>query len=86
MNKQRKKKLESALGLIRQAEDVIKEIRDEEKKAYNHLPDSIRNGKRGDAMDCTNHILDVACEHLDVTDDVLQLIWKGSYNVGDLPL
>lgn len=74
MNKQRKARLEQALELIRQARDVIKEVRAEEEKVYKNLPDGMRNGKRGNEMDRTNHILDVAFDHLDITDDVLQYI------------
>lgn len=84
MNKERRKnieilqgKIQEVLGYIDEIKCEIEELRDEEQDAYDNLPDSIREGEKGDimqdAIDNLNYALDCDIEtYLEDWDSYLE--------------
>lgn len=61
MNNERRKKIEQALDLLREAAE-------EEREAFENLPDSLRDGERGQKMEEAADALDEAVSSV---EDVL---------------
>ena len=53
MNKQRRKWLEKIIGQLETAKGEIDSVAEEEREAYENLPEGIQESDRGDAM-CEN--------------------------------
>lgn len=53
MNKQRRKWLEEIVGRLETAKDEIDSVAEEEREAYENLPEGIQESERGEAM-CEN--------------------------------
>lgn len=73
MNNQRRKRLndaetiiQRALELLSDAKAIIDEVKDEEDEAIGNLPDSLRDGERGQRMQEAADALDEASSALDV--------------------
>ena len=50
MNKERRKRIESLQDQIAEIQADLQWLKEEEEEAYDNLPDGIRDGERGDAM------------------------------------
>lgn len=74
MNKQRRKKLETAFDLICQAKDILEEVKNEEEEAYENLPEQFRYGERGEEMDGYIGMMDEAYGYLDDANSVIDQI------------
>lgn len=65
MNKERRKRLEEAFEKIGEVTDILEEVKKGEEEAYENLPDSIRDGKRGEEMQGYIETLDGICDCLE---------------------
>jgi len=65
MNDSRKNRLEEASRLISQAIGIIKEIGDEEQDLLANLPQNLKDGERGDALEATIHSINDIVSHLE---------------------
>lgn len=50
MNKQRRKEIEEITAQMQDLRDRLEAVMDEEQDSYDNLPESFRNGERGEAM------------------------------------
>jgi hypothetical protein len=48
MNKQNRKDLEGALGLINQSMEIISAVKEEEEEKYDNLPEGIQDSEKGE--------------------------------------
>lgn len=64
MNKVRRKELDRAADMLREAYSIIESCRDDEEGAYDNLPESFQDGERGEEMQ----------EYIDVMDEVMDQI------------
>lgn len=72
MNKDRRKRLNEALGLIDQAEAlieqaaaIVEEVCEEEQEAFENMPESLQQGERGDmAQEAISNLESVELEGL----------------------
>lgn len=61
MNNYRRKELKKAIDLLDEARFIIEQIAEEERDAFDNLPESLRYSERGEAMeDFANRLDDVA--------------------------
>ncbi|WP_304585142.1 hypothetical protein [Acutalibacter muris] len=74
MNKARRKRLAQAFDLVNQAKNIIDEVRDDEREAYENLPDSFQNGERGEEMQGYLEMLDETYNYLDDANSVIDQI------------
>lgn len=65
MNKQRRKQLTEAIGLIRQAAEIIADVKDEEQEALDNLPESLQESQRAEAMQGCIDLLEDAQDDLE---------------------
>lgn len=65
MNKARRKKLEKVCKLIEQAKDMLEEVSDDEREAYNNLPESFLYSEMGETMESSIEQMDEAYENLE---------------------
>lgn len=65
MNKQGRKRLAEAALLIEQAKDIIVEVREEEEEKLENMPESFRNGEKGEQMETYIEYLNEAEEKAD---------------------
>lgn len=72
MNKTRRKELENAMVLIRQAMEIVETVRDDEQEAYDSLPAGIQDSDRGEQMDENINDMDSVVEELDSQIDILE--------------
>ena len=75
MNRERRKRLEKAVELLKQAMEIIENARDEEQEAVDNLPESIKDSECGENMESYIDLLDAAdgsiYEAIDSINDVL---------------
>ena len=74
MNKARRKRLGEAFGLIGEAQDILRSVREEEKEAYENLPDSFRDGEKGEEMQNYMEMIEEAEGYLDDANSVIEQI------------
>lgn len=74
MNKARRKRIEEACELIRRAQEIITEVREEEDEAYNNLPEYFQYGEKGEAMEEAIDTLSDAEDYLDETESNLMYL------------
>ena len=74
MNKARRKRLGEAFDLIGEAQDILRSVREEEQEAYENLPDSFRDGERGDEMQNYMDMIEEAEGYLDDANSVIEQI------------
>ena len=74
MNKARRKRLGEAFDLIGTAQDILRSVREEEQEAYENLPDSFRDGERGDEMQNYMDMIEEAEGYLDDANSVIEQI------------
>ena len=51
MNKERKKKINSALCMLSNAKDILEEVSSAESEAYDNFPEGLQNSERGEDME-----------------------------------
>ena len=71
MNKARRKELDRAADMLREAYSIIESCRDDEEDAYDNLPESFQDGERGEEM---QEYIDVMDEVMDQIDDAANAI------------
>ena len=74
MNKARRKRLGEAFDLIGKAQDILSAVREEEQEAYENLPDSFRDGERGEEMQNYMDMIEEAEGYLDDANSVIEQI------------
>lgn len=65
MNKQRRKDLQRAEDLLREAQAIIQQARDEEQEYRDNLPENMQSGERADAIDGNISCLEDADQAID---------------------
>lgn len=80
MKEERLKILETCLGAIQDAHDVLEEVRDEEEQAYDNLPEGLQCSERGDLMQEAMDNLDEVVSSLDEVISNLEDIVSAAYN------
>ena len=70
--------LDNCLTAIQQAYDTLTEVREQEESAYDNLPESIRDGDRGDEM---QEAIDMLEEVTDSLEDVISDLEDISYMI-----
>ena len=71
MNKVRRAKIEKASGYLRDAHQMLTEVRDEEQDALDSMPESFQDTDRYTEMEDAIDILEEAVDQIDETIDVL---------------
>ncbi|EID3015111.1 hypothetical protein LB105_005093 [Salmonella enterica] len=71
MNNERRKHLAVLSQQLAELKDDVQSVPDEEEDAFNHLPEGIQNGERGDAMQTAIAALDAAVSVLEEASDQL---------------
>lgn len=74
MNKQRRNRLEKVFDMLSEAQEIIEEIKREEREAYDNLPDSFRNGERGEEMEGYIEMLEETYNYIDDAKSVVEQI------------
>ena len=74
MNKERRKRLAIAYGLIEEVKAILEEVKDDEIESYENLPESFQNGERGEEMQGYIEMLDEAYNYLDDASSVVDQI------------
>ena len=74
MNKAKRKRLGEAFDLIGTAQDILSAVREEEHEAYENLPDSFRDGERGEEMQNYMDMIEEADGYLDDANSVIEQI------------
>ena len=74
MNKERRKRLAKAYGLIEEVKAILEEVNDDEIESYENLPESFQNGERGEEMQGYIEMLDEAYNYLDDASSVVDQI------------
>ena len=70
--------LDNCLTAIQEAYDTLNEVREEEDMAYDNLPESIREGERGDEMMDAIATLEVVTDSL---EDIISNLEDFAYMV-----
>lgn len=65
MNKVRRKQLADAMELIEQVQAIITEVAEEEREAFENLPEGLQASERGEKMEETADFLEEIVEALD---------------------
>ena len=71
MNKEKRKRLSEAEGLLSQARDIIEGVQEEEQEGYDNLPEGFQNGDRGEAM---QEAIDQMEEALNAIDEAVDAV------------
>lgn len=65
MNAERRKEINRALGLIEDAYGILETILEEEKEAFDNLPESLQEGDKGEQMQMAISTLEEWLGYLD---------------------
>lgn len=75
MKELRLKTLNDCLSAIKEAHDVLEEVRDEEQDAYDNMPEGLQYSERGDmmqdAIDCLDEAVDAVDEVISNLEDTI---------------
>lgn len=74
MNKVRRKRLQEAFDLVAKAQEILAEVREEERESIENLPDNFRYGERGEEMEAYIEMIDEADGYLDDAKSVIEQI------------
>lgn len=74
MNKQRRKRLGIAFDKVSEAMEILEQIKSEETDSYENLPDSFRDGYKGEEMQGCIEMLEEAYNYLDDANSVIEQI------------
>ena len=75
MNRERRKRIAKAYGLIEEAKVILEEVKEDETEAYDNLPESFQNGDRGEEMQGYIEMLDEAYNYLDDASSIVDQIY-----------
>lgn len=71
MNAQRRKDIAKAIALIEEAIAILDNVAEEEREAFDNLPESLQYSERGEQMEeCADAIEDVSRELTDQIDSL----------------
>lgn len=71
MNAQRRKDIAKAIALIEEAIAILDNVAEEEREAFDNLPESLQYSERGEQMEeCADAIEDVSRELADQIDNL----------------
>ena len=75
MNRERRKQIEDVINRLGELKEEVISICDEEREAYDNLPESVQAGEKGDAMEDNYIDLDsAACDIESVIDSLQEII------------
>ena len=75
MNRERRKAIENVIDKLNELKEEITSICDEEREAYENLPESVQAGEKGDAMEDNYLDLDAAsCDIESVIESLQDII------------
>ncbi|OUQ14517.1 hypothetical protein B5E84_16380 [Lachnoclostridium sp. An14] len=74
MNKVRRKRLQEAFDLVAKVQEILAEVREEERESIENLPDNFRYGERGEEMEAYIEMIDEADGYLDDAKSVIEQI------------
>ena len=74
MNKVRRKRLQEVFDLVAKAQEILAEVREEERESIENLPDNFRYGERGEEMEAYIEMIDEADGYLDDAKSVIEQI------------
>ena len=74
MNKVRRKRLQEAFDLVAKVQEILAEVREEERESIENLPDNFRYGERGEEMEAYIEMIDEADGYLDDAMSVIEQI------------
>ena len=69
MNKLRRKQLQAAADLLKEARAIIESVREEEQEAFDNMPEGLQYSERGETME-TN--IDTMDESLGTISDMIE--------------
>lgn len=71
MNAQRRKEIAKAIALIEDAIAILDSVAEEEREAYDNLPENLQYSERGERMEeCAEAIESVSCELSEQIDNL----------------
>ena len=71
MNKHSRKELEIAISLIENAEEIVRNIRDDEQEKFENLSEGLKQSEKGQKFEEAISALDDVLDHLqEVTDGI----------------
>lgn len=65
MNNDRRKAIRAVIATIESAKTDLEALRDEEREAYDAMPEGLQGSERGQASDLAATALETACDTLD---------------------
>lgn len=71
MNAQRRKEIQKAIALIEEARTILDYVAEEEREAYDNLPESLQYSERGERMEEIADSIESVCSELE--DQVSEL-------------
>lgn len=74
MNKTRRKRLGEAFDKCAKILEILEEVKQEEEEAYDNLPDSFRDGERGEEMQGYIEMIDEVTGYIEDAQSVIEQI------------
>lgn len=74
MNKARRKRLGEAFDKCAEILEILEEVKQEEEEAYENLPDSFRDGERGEEMQNYIEMIDEVAGYIEDAESVIEQI------------
>lgn len=74
MNKARRKRLGEAFDKCAEILEILEEVKQEEEEAYDNLPDSFRDGERGEEMQSYIDMIDEVAGYIEDAESVIEQI------------
>lgn len=74
MNRTRRKRLGEAFDKCAEILEILEEVKQEEEEAYENLPDSFRDGDRGEEMQNYIEMIEEAAGYIEDAESVIEQI------------
>ena len=74
MNKIRRRELEQAKQILKDAKEIIESVYKEEEEAFDNLPENLQDSSKGDTMEDNVFEMEDAIENIDEAIDHLENI------------
>ena len=74
MNKARRKRLGEAFDKCAEILEILEEVKEEEDEAYENLPDSFRDGGRGEEMQGYIEMIDEVTGYIEDAQSIIEQI------------
>lgn len=74
MNKKRREKVADAFDLVKKAQEILEEVKEEELEALDNFPDSLRDSEKAEQMQEYVELMEEAEGHLDDAASVMEQI------------